>query len=153
MDTKKFGDALKAIRLEKKMSLRQFGNLIGISHTYVNKLEKGIKTNTSDKEIMPTIETLIKISDALKLPLHKFLYMCGYLDEDYEDNLQKSINSSVIDLKQYAKEIIANLENAKYVTVDGKSLQPKDIETISRALKIALEMTNKNISKKNHPNQ
>lgn len=145
MIKKKFGTVLKNIRLGKKMSLREFSKHIGISHAYVNKLENGYNEKTK-KEIMPTIETLIKISDALDIPLNKFLYMCGYLEENYEfdtKEFDKSLSQNVIDIKQYVKEIISNLKNAKFVTYNGKSLNKKDIDTISQALKIGMQMSKK----------
>jgi Predicted transcriptional regulators len=150
MGKKNFGSVLRNLRLEKKMSLREFSEFIGISHAYINKIEKSINPKTN-KGITPTIETLIKIADALKIPLNKFLYMCGYIDEDYEfykERFEKSLDLNVIDIKRYTKEIINNLKNAKLVTCNRKKLRKGDIKTISQVLKIAVEMTKKDLNKK-----
>ncbi len=57
---------LKDKRKELKLSLRKAAQLIGISHSYLSNLEKGIDPNTKTP-INPTPpETLQLISDAYK---------------------------------------------------------------------------------------
>ncbi|MBS6664100.1 MAG: helix-turn-helix transcriptional regulator [Coprobacillus sp.] len=60
------------------MSLREFADLIGISHTYLKKLETGINPNTG-KPVSPTIEMLSDISKSLHVSLEYLLEMSGYL--------------------------------------------------------------------------
>lgn len=73
------GKFIKAKRTAKKMSLRDFGNLAGLSHSYVDSLEKGVDPR-SGKSVMPTIDTLVKLSRALNMPLDELLVAAGYLD-------------------------------------------------------------------------
>lgn len=147
MQKKTFSNTLKNIRLEKKMTLREFSEFVGVSHTYISKVESCCN-NSNRKEIIPTIETLIKISNAINIPLNKFLYMCGYLDENYEfdkNDFDKSTNEKNIDIKSYVKDFVSNLKNAKSVTYNSKTLTKDNIRTIYQALNIGLEMVKKNI--------
>jgi len=70
---------LKETAKERRLSLRQFADVVGISHAYVNKLMTGIDPR-SNKPISPTIDVLFKIADALEVPRIEFLRQCGYLD-------------------------------------------------------------------------
>jgi len=76
---------LKQLRTERGASLRDFSGLLGISHAYLNKLEKGEDIRTG-KPITPTIDTLVKIAEGLNIPINKFMDMCGYFDNDYKAN-------------------------------------------------------------------
>ena len=60
----KIGNALKKIRLDRKLSQEDFGELIQVHRTYVSPLESGRKN--------PSILTLKKISDNLKISLTDF---------------------------------------------------------------------------------
>ncbi|RCX10451.1 helix-turn-helix protein [Anaerobacterium chartisolvens] len=53
---------IKSIRQQKKLSQVDLAESTGLSAAYIHELEKGKKTN-------PTIDTLIKISQALGVPI------------------------------------------------------------------------------------
>ena len=74
---------LKRKRSESKMSLREFSEYLGISHAYLDKLEKGVDPR-SGKAVTPTIDTLAKIADALHLSAKDFLALCGYADKEWD---------------------------------------------------------------------
>ena len=76
-DAKNLAVLIKTIRRTENMSLRKFGDKVGLSHAYINKLENDID---GEKRMTLTIATLVKISKALEIPLDEFLYMCGYLN-------------------------------------------------------------------------
>ena len=79
-DNNKLGKLLREIANERQLSLRDFAKILGISHAYVNKLMVGVDPR-SKKRISPTIDTLFKIADALKIPRIEFLQQCGYLEK------------------------------------------------------------------------
>ena len=72
------GEYLLNERKKRNMSLREFADLIGISHTYLKKLETGINPNTG-KPVSPTLEMLSDISKSLHVSLEYLLEMSGYL--------------------------------------------------------------------------
>lgn len=83
------GEYLLNERKKRNMSLREFADLIGISHTYLKKLETGINPNTG-KPVSPTIEMLNDISKSLHVSLEYLLEMAGYVKNS---NLNNEYNS------------------------------------------------------------
>ena len=74
----KLSKLLKEKRNAMRISLRSAADLIGISHTYLDKLEKGVdsRTGTGNK---PTPDTLKLISSAYNINYSKLLEYCGYI--------------------------------------------------------------------------
>lgn len=56
---KAFGDALREIRKNRKVSQENLGFEAGLDRTYVSLLERGLKS--------PTIRTLVKLAEVLKV--------------------------------------------------------------------------------------
>jgi transcriptional regulator with XRE-family HTH domain len=71
--------------LRGRMSLREASEKIGISHTYLDTIEKGFDKR-SGKQINPSPDTLRLISDAYKYSYVKLLRLAGYVDEVDEDD-------------------------------------------------------------------
>lgn len=73
-----FSKLLKDKRKAMRLSLRSAAELIGISHTYLDKLEKGIdsRTGISNK---PTPDTLKLISNAYNISYIELLECCDYM--------------------------------------------------------------------------
>ncbi|MBQ6177715.1 MAG: helix-turn-helix domain-containing protein [Bacteroidales bacterium] len=66
------GEYIKQYRAEHDLSQRQFASLCGISNGYVSMLEKGMNTSTG-QPIIPTIQTMRQIANAMGLTIHKVL--------------------------------------------------------------------------------
>lgn len=67
-----FSNIIKEKRLAMKLSLRNASRLIGISHTYLNNLEKGFDHRTDIKN-KPTP----KHSNLLQLPMTWIIITCS----------------------------------------------------------------------------
>lgn len=80
----KLGEYLRKERKANNMSLREFSEYLGISHTYLSKLENGVDPRTG-KAVSPTIETLKQISKAMNISLEKLLSISGYINTKYDD--------------------------------------------------------------------
>ncbi len=65
------------------MALRPFAEMCDLSHAYIDKLEKGVDPRTG-KPVIPTIDTLQKISQALNCPLEELLKQGGYIEKKDE---------------------------------------------------------------------
>lgn len=72
---------LKSKRDALNLSLREAAMKIGVSHGYLDKLEKGYdgRTGTANK---PTPETLKLISDAYGIEYTYLMELCGYISPD-----------------------------------------------------------------------
>ena len=129
-------DLLRKTRIERGLSLREFGELLSISHSYLNKLEKGVDPRTG-KKIIPTIDTLSKIAKGLDMPLEGFLLICGYLHEDGSDSiavkedLEKTI--AIEDLfKAFENSVLLGYEN---ITLKGEIVSKDRISQLVEAMR------------------
>lgn len=72
-----FGEIIRKARLKKDLSLRDVSDLnVGISYSYVNKLEQGLST--------PSRQIVLSLSKVLGIPEDKALIAAGYLPENHE---------------------------------------------------------------------
>ena len=60
-ETKKFLDKIRQKRLEKRLSLLNLANDVGISHSHLYYIES--------KKVIPSIDVIVKITKALNFPL------------------------------------------------------------------------------------
>ena len=66
------GEYIKQYRAEHGLSQRQFASLCGMSNGYVSMLETGVNTSNG-QPIVPTLQTMRKISGAMGLTIHQVL--------------------------------------------------------------------------------
>jgi transcriptional regulator with XRE-family HTH domain len=78
---KALGEKIKAYRDEHKLSLREFAELCGVSHSYIDKLEKGVDQR-SGKPVEPTLDVIEKIASAMGLTLGQLLTQIGKIDPE-----------------------------------------------------------------------
>lgn len=131
------GENVKRLRKAKNISLRKFALLAGISKTTVNEIENNIVTN-------PTLDTLQKLADALRVPL-------GLLTS--KDETIKEISESLFDFaefnglegipeqgrKQMLRDLIIQEPELIYELTNEKYLGPLTIDEYS-ALKAYLKI-------------
>ncbi|WP_429842773.1 helix-turn-helix domain-containing protein [Brevibacillus sp. FIR094] len=85
----KLGDLL--IQLRGKETLRDASKRIGVSHTYLSLLEKGIDPRTG-KTIRPTADTLKLLAKAYQYDYQQLLKVAGILNSDLtEDTLPSGV--------------------------------------------------------------
>ncbi|MED2940697.1 helix-turn-helix transcriptional regulator [Cytobacillus horneckiae] len=88
------GNLLRELR--GKESLREASKRIGISHTYLDTIEKGYDKR-SGKEVSPSPDTLKLISSAYNYPYKKLLILSGYIDDDNEVEDEEKRKATIID--------------------------------------------------------
>ena len=83
-----FGKKLKELRGDK--SIREASRNIGISHTYLDSLEKGFDPR-SGKERKPTIEVIHKIANYYDYNFLNLISLAGLFDSlsDIPENIKK----------------------------------------------------------------
>lgn len=74
------GELIKKYRDDNGISMRDFGKLCGLSHTYVAALEKNIDPRTG-KPIAPTLDTVKLVAKALNISIDDLLKI---LDDEQE---------------------------------------------------------------------
>lgn len=94
---KKLGNLIKTYREENNYSLREFSKICGISHTYIDKLEKGVDPR-SGKTVEPTLDTLEKVSQSMNMTLKTLLSHIGKIDsnQDYQTEDKSEDNDSAL---------------------------------------------------------
>ncbi|MCC0743138.1 helix-turn-helix transcriptional regulator [Clostridioides sp. ZZV13-5731] len=86
-------EIIKEYRSEHNLSLREFSNLCGVSHTYIDKIEKN-RDPRNGKAVEPTLDMLEKISLGLNLTLKELLTKLGKIQSNTQnDELLKKVNS------------------------------------------------------------
>lgn len=95
------GDLLKKLR--GKESLREASKRIGISHTYLDTIEKGYDKR-SGKTVNPSPDTLRMISEAYNYPYIKLLKLAGYIDEANDEEEFEAFISDP-ELERWYKEL------------------------------------------------
>lgn len=78
----RIGEYLKTVR--GTLSLREAAAKSGLSHSYIHSLEKG-KHPRTDEEILPSPDTLCKLSVAYNHPYHDLMQKAGYLKSDHPE--------------------------------------------------------------------
>ena len=103
----KLGELLK--RLRGKESLRDAGKRIGISHTYLDTVEKGFDKR-SGKPVKPTPETLKLISQGYNYDYEELMKVAGYLDAEDNDEKEFLAFANDPELERWYKELPQNDE-------------------------------------------
>ncbi|MBJ7938285.1 helix-turn-helix domain-containing protein [Bacillus cereus] len=78
---KTLGEIIKNYRLTNKLSLREFAQKCDVSHTYIDKLEKGVDSRTG-KPVEPTLLVIEKISNAMNISTKSLLEGIGFITKD-----------------------------------------------------------------------
>ncbi|WLG16658.1 helix-turn-helix domain-containing protein [Bacillus cereus] len=78
---KTLGEIIKNYRLTNKLSLRDFAQKCDVSHTYIDKLEKGVDSRTG-KPVEPTLLVIEKISNAMSISTKSLLEDIGFIAKD-----------------------------------------------------------------------
>ena len=91
----RLGIFIKQKRNEKGLSLREFGNLCGISHTHIDSIEKG-KDFRTGKPVRVTNETLEKLANVLSVSSSYLLNLS--LNKD-DNSIKKDLENTIEILK------------------------------------------------------
>lgn len=133
------GKYLHEEREKRNMSLREFSELLGISHTYLKKLETGCNPSTG-KPVSPTIETLNEISKALHVSLEYLLEVSGFVKGNKFDQAKYMREWQKENMKQvkasYKTEFVDEFKEA------CKKLGIKQSDVIRKAMQDTIEKAN-----------
>jgi transcriptional regulator with XRE-family HTH domain len=123
-------DLLNALlrRLRADEPLRDAAARIGISHTYLSILEKGIDPRNGNA-VKPSAETLQKLARAYNYPYEKLMEAAGYLNRgEFEQN--KAGDQTPVELEKILRETRVMLE--------GVVLDDEDKEDLIQFMKMTM---------------
>lgn len=149
---KKIGEMIKEYRTTNDLTLRDFANLCGLSHSYISLLEKGIDPR-NNKPVIPTLETVERISRAMGISTQEILKEIGFIGTvESENDVIPSSNKPALSIKEQekldkeAEEMISNLRMS--LSQNKGYLDDKDYAVIEATVRSLLEaMTLKNKEK------
>jgi SOS regulatory protein LexA len=140
---KDFGNYLKNLRMDKKLSIRKLEELSGVSNAYLSQMENG-------KRGMPSPEILKKLHEPLDVSYDKLMEMAGHISSSTRSELLPETKSalerhhgiselflnaaelfvsSVTDEKGLLKE-----EYKEFVLQQAENLYPDSKEDVSKAI-------------------
>lgn len=143
------GETIKELRGDA--SLREAANRIGISHTYLDTIEKGFDKR-SGSPIKPTPETLRLLSEAYSFPYEELMRIAGYI-EDKKNNDQNNWNSKLPELTakdeldmakrmdKMKKDLIEGRANGQALLHKGEPMSEEAMESLLEALEMAERIT------------
>ncbi|HDR7517010.1 helix-turn-helix domain-containing protein [Bacillus mobilis] len=91
------GEIIKNYRLTNKLSLRDFAQKCDVSHTYIDKLEKGIDSRNG-KPVEPTLLVIEKISKAMGKKTETLLKEIGFINGEGIEAKTDMINDTELGL-------------------------------------------------------
>ena len=113
-----FGNYIKELRGTN--SIRETAKNIGISHTYLNSLEKGYDPRTK-KERKPTPVVVKQLSDYFKVPYTDLLKKAGYITEN---ELSSNKRMSDKEIEKYSTYLYNKyVEKYNKSTIEGKAIR------------------------------
>lgn len=66
---KKLGKTIRRLRLEDDVTQQRMARMVGVHYTLLGHIERGTK--------LPSLDTLVKIAKAMRLPAHEILRQAG----------------------------------------------------------------------------
>lgn len=132
---KNLGDIIKEYRLDHDLSLREFSKKCGLSHTYIDKLEKGVDPR-SQKPVEPTLDALEKISVAIDLSLDELLTLLGKINA----NSKVDINKNEKNVEELLEDTMAQILDQKGLMLNGQIVDDDDLVLLRNAIKNGIEL-------------
>lgn len=133
---KTLGELIKEYRNKNNLTLREFANICGLSHSYINLLEKGVDSR-SNKPVEPTLDTIEKVSKAMGSTSEDILKETGFIvNEPSTTKTSLNINEQE-QLDKEAKNILDNF--AISLSKNKEYLQDEDYLVLEATIRSALE--------------
>lgn len=144
------GKAISDYRLKNKLSQRDFATLCDVSHSYINKLEKGVDPR-SGKPVEPTLLMIEKIAKAMKKSKNELLEEIGYLNKTSQIALSSKEER---DIARDLEKTLEDLENSEDALMfDGEPIDDHTKEMIRISLENSMRMAKQLAKQKFTPNK
>lgn len=144
---KSLGEYLKELRGNE--SLRDASKRIGISHTYLDTIEKGYDKR-SGKHVNPTPETLKLISNAYKCDYGYLMNIAGYLETT---TINKKVSKEERDIARKLEDILGDLDSSNALAFDGEPLDETTRELVKAQIESNLRLAKELARKKFTPHK
>lgn len=111
------GLKINRLRVEKKLSMRELGEKVGVSHAHISKLESGLNS--------PSVDLLEKLAVFFNIDVS---YFFSKEDEDFTSN-----ESNIL----YARDLSVEVLKENYnLEIDGKPATDEEIEEMIKHVRM-----------------
>lgn len=136
----KLGRIIENYRNKKGLSLREFAKKCELSHSTIDRLEKGIDTR-NDKQVDISLEYLKKIAKGLDKSLVELLIVIGEVDiAELKIGVEKITTSN--DVEEIFNSVGAIIDS-NIVKLDGEILTDEKKKYLTEGLNIGLNLARK----------
>lgn len=105
----KFGEYIREKRLNKKIAGKEFAEMVGISPTYLNDLEKGRKSIPASEKLLKIVETLFDNEDEKIVAYDLAAEANNDIAEDIKEKIKKYNLQNA--LRILSDEMIQDIKN------------------------------------------
>ena len=95
MGNEEFGQKIRELRIQKKISLRKMADMVGISPAYMSRIESG-------RELPPRGEHIVRMAEILEVPADELLMLAGKVDPSIQEYIRTT--TSIPEFLRTAKE-------------------------------------------------
>lgn len=130
MNAKEFGEYLKGLRREKKLTIRQLDLYSGVSNSYISQMERGARG-------IPSPDILKKLAKPLGVSYEELMAKAGYFDSGeslFEDLLFKAYKFffRYIQDNEYSKNLLKHYQDhghsEEHINTVKQIIELKNIE-------------------------
>lgn len=109
---KAIGENMRNDRKAARYTIRQLAELIDVSPTHLNRMEKGDR-------LMDSIAKLIRFCDVCQVPVEKYLVLCGLDYPNNESLIRRAFPMIKTDEQEKAISTFAEVITAGYLSNDN----------------------------------
>lgn len=113
-----YGKKIKSLRIQNKLSMRELGERIGVSHAHISKLESGINS--------PSVELLEKISEYFSIDPSYFFIKDEEI-ENFDDNEKEMLFE--LDLS------VEKLKDKYDLNIDGQPVTDDEVDEMIKYIR------------------
>ncbi|CAI8803492.1 MULTISPECIES: helix-turn-helix domain-containing protein [Bacillus] len=147
---KTLGMMIREYRQEHNLSLREFATRCQLSHSYIDKLEKGVDPRNG-KPVEPTLTVIEQIAKAINKDKADLLEGIGYLSKPTNITLTSKEERDIArDLEKTLEELENNNEALMF---DGEPIDEHTKEMIRISLENSMRMAKQLAKQKFTPNK
>ncbi|MGL5149310.1 MAG: helix-turn-helix domain-containing protein [Clostridium sp.] len=134
MGEKIFEVFMKSKRIELGLTLREAAELIGISHSYISIIEKGLDPRTNCRiKLDPKI--VKKISNAYGVDFNYLLYLLGCIDDP---SYLEIVHETSSDLVFAFNNFFDILDKKNDLSIDGKAISDENWNLLKNSFNLYL---------------
>ncbi|HDR7977109.1 TPA: helix-turn-helix transcriptional regulator [Bacillus cereus] len=150
---KTLGMIIREYRQEHNLSLRDFATRCQLSHSYIDKLEKGIDPRNG-KPVEPTLTVIEQIAHAIHKDKTDLLEEIGYLNKQGNIKLSSLTKKEERDIAKDLEKTLEELENSEDALMfDGEPIDEHTKEMIRISLENSMRMAKQLAKQKFTPNK